>query len=61
MFDQLEQVLINPKFIPPFPAGTNEEVSLKIISTADELNAKLRALELPLEITNISGNADVFK
>lgn len=61
LFDQFEEVLINKKFIAPFPNGTNEEICLKIISFGDELNNILRTLKLPLEITSILGNADAFK
>lgn len=61
VFDQFEDVLINKKYIAPFPNGTNEEICIKIISLGDELNNILRTLELPLEITSILGNADAFK
>lgn len=60
-FSQFEDVMMLKKFVPPFPFGTNEEVSLKVISIADELGKKLRSLELPLEIASISGNANVFR
>lgn len=60
-FDQFEEVMLPKKIIAPFSTGTNEESSLKVISIADELNKKLRSLELPLEITSISGNSDTFR
>lgn len=60
-FDLFENMITPKGLIAPFPTHTNEECSLKVISIADELNKKLRALQLPLEIANISGNADVFR
>lgn len=61
VFDQFEDVMISKKMIPPFPTGTNEEVCLKVMAICDELNNKLRSFTLPLEITGILGNSDVFK
>lgn len=57
LFDQFEDVLIRKTK----ESETNEDACLKIITIADELNGKLRLLKLPLEITDISANSDVFK
>lgn len=60
-YDEFEETMFSKKLVAPFPAGTNEESSLKVISTVDELNKKLRSLQLPLEITSILGSSDVFR
>lgn len=53
--------MVDKKLIAPFPTGTNEESSLKVITIADELNKKIRSLQLPLEIASILGNSDTFR
>lgn len=54
-FSQFESVLAPPNL------GTNEEASLKAITTSDALGKVLRSLTLPLDITTNLGLSDVFR
>lgn len=54
-FNQFEGIIAPPN------SGTNEEASLKVITTSDSLGKILRSLSLPLEITTNLGISDVFR
>ncbi|CAH0552232.1 unnamed protein product [Brassicogethes aeneus] len=59
-YDDFEDVLLTKKLITRYPIGTNEEVSLKIITTSDELGKKIRELKMSLSITGVQGVSDVY-
>lgn len=44
----------------PYPSGTNEEMTMRVIKTSDDLENKLRTLELPLKIVGVQGASDIF-
>ncbi|KAF2885231.1 hypothetical protein ILUMI_20950 [Ignelater luminosus] len=58
--DVFEETLILENYVTPFPTGTGEEASLKVISVFDELSKILRGLTLPLSITGIQGASEIF-
>ncbi|XP_066143685.1 nucleolar protein 6 isoform X2 [Euwallacea fornicatus] len=60
-YDEFEELLLNKKVVSPYPLGTNEEASSKIITVADELGQKLRSTEMSLNITGIQGVSEAFR
>lgn len=60
-YDEFEEFLLNKKVVSPYPVGTNEESSLKIITIADELGQKIRSVQMSLSITGIQGVSDAFR
>ncbi|KAL3286351.1 hypothetical protein HHI36_000859 [Cryptolaemus montrouzieri] len=59
-YDEFEEVLVNDKVDAWYPSGTNEETTVKIIRSSDELGRKIRALGMQLGITGIGGISDVY-
>lgn len=59
-YDEFEEFIMNKKIHAAYPLGTNEEASLKVVTTADDLGKKIRSLEMSLSVTGLNGVSDVF-
>ncbi|XP_019866147.2 nucleolar protein 6 isoform X2 [Aethina tumida] len=59
-YEEFEKFLRNKIIFTPYPLGTNEEASLKVITTSEELNKILRELKMSLSITGVQGVSDVY-
>lgn len=60
-YEEFEKLLRNKIIFTPYPLGTNEEASLKVITTSEELNKILRELKMSLSITGVQGVSDVYR
>lgn len=58
--DEFEKILKHEHLIAPFKTGTNEEATLRIKTSFVELSKKLREIKLPLSISAVQGNSEIF-
>ncbi|XP_044746051.1 nucleolar protein 6-like [Coccinella septempunctata] len=60
VYNEFEEVLLNRNVETWYPSGTNEETTLKIVKSSDDLGQKIRSLDMELGVSGIGGISDVF-